>query len=352
MDGFQGCLCFAIPHKMFRKLVAQAPEGETKAKLRQIKHAHHVRSLRYETPPAPARSRKLRRNVYDVASSETLPGRLVRTETGKPARDAAANEAFENVGIALAFLGEVFRRNSVDGRGMQIDSAIHYGQGFQNAMWNGRQMIIGDGDDTIGGFTASLDIIAHELAHGLTQHLIPNGLGVVKIPPKERDFKEQKYALRGQAGALNESLSDVFASMVTQWHLGQTSAQADWLIGEGILAPMFGHAIRSLKSPGNRKMTWYDDDQMKSMDQYVEGCDVHDASGIPNHAFYTTAVKMGGCSWERAGPVWIEAFDTLGPKASFTEAADATLKVADARYGAKSNEVKAVRAGWRKVRVL
>jgi Zn-dependent metalloprotease len=353
MDGFQGCLCFAVPHKMFRKLLAQAPEAETKAKRRQIKHAHQMRSLRYETPsPPPARSRKLRRNVYDLATTETLPGRLVRTESGKPARDAAANEAFENVGIALAFLREVFGRNSLDGRGMQIDSAIHYGQGFQNAMWNGRQMIIGDGDDTIGGFTASLDIIAHELTHGLTQHLISGGLGVVKIPPREREFKEQKYALRGQSGALNESLSDIFASMVTQWHLGQRSAEADWLIGENVIAPIYGRAIRSLKSPGNRRVTWYDDDQLKSMDHYQEGCDVHDASGIPNHAFYTTAIKMGGHSWQKAGPIWFEAFDSLDASATFADAAEATLQAAANRFGARSDEARAVKAGWRKVKVL
>jgi Zn-dependent metalloprotease len=353
MDNFEGCICFAIPRKMFQRLIDRAPEDATPGLARHMRHSHELRALRCETAPAPkARARKLRRNVYDLGGTESLPGRLVRAEGGKPAHDDAANEAFDNIGIALAFLREVFGRNSLDGRGMQVDSAIHYGERFQNAMWNGRQMIIGDGDETIGGFAGSLDIITHELTHGLTQHLIPGGLGVVKIPVKEREFRQQKYSLRGQAGALNESLSDIFASMVTQWHLGQAAEQADWLIGEGLLAPMYGRAVRSLKSPGNRKLTWYADDQMKSMDQYVEGGDVHDASGIPNHAFYTTAIKMGGHSWEKTGPIWLEAFETLGPQASFAELAQATLNVASARHGAKSDEAKAVKAGWRKVKVL
>lgn len=356
MNRYDGCFCFAIPSKMFRKLIA-IPEGtDASTAQRHMKHSFKLRSVRCETPPAEApgvRARKkVRRSVFDLRSGEVLPGTLVRAEGGKPARDITANQAYENAGIALRFYKEVFARNSVDGRGMQIDAAVHYGQGFQNAMWNGRQMIYGDGDDSIGGFAAALDITAHEISHGVTQHLIPGGLGVQRIPAGEREFKEQKYTLKGQAGALNESFSDVFASMVKQWHAGQTVKEADWLIGRNILAPFLGRAIRSLKSPGNRKLTWYDDDQIRSMDHYEEGMDPHDASGIPNHAFYQAAMKMGGHSWEKAGPIWYEAYDSLGPKAQFADAAQATTEVATKRFGGRSAEVKAVLAGWRKVKVL
>jgi Zn-dependent metalloprotease len=354
MDSkFEGCVCFAIPPKMFRKLLEH---GEGAQADRHMKHSGQLRSLRYEAhyqPPATlARARKLRRSVYDVAGGDTLPGRLVRTEDGKQARDAAANQAFDNAGVALAFWREVFGRNSVDGKGMPVVSTVHYGTGFQNAMWNGRQMVYGDGDATIGGFTEALDIIAHELSHGVTQHIIPGGLGVARIPLKEREFKEQKYTLKGQAGALNESFSDVFASMVKQWHRKQTVDQADWLIGENIHAPMLGRAIRSLKSPGNRKLTWSGDDQIKSFADWHEECDAHDASGIANHAFYSVATKLGGHSWEKAGPIWFEAYDRLHAKATFREAAESTLAVAAERYGPNSAEAKAVKAGWRKVKAL
>jgi Zn-dependent metalloprotease len=139
--------------------------------------------------------------------------------------------------------------------------------------------------------------------------------------------------------------------MVKQWHAGQNVTQANWLLGENMLAPQYGRAIRSLKDPGNRKLTWYDDEQFKSMAQYVDGADVHDGSGIPNHAFYLAAKKIGGFSWEKAGPIWYEAYGQLKPKASFLDAARATSQVASLRFGSQSKEHKAVTSAWHAVKV-
>lgn len=276
----------------------------------------------------------------------------MRTEGARPTRDAAVNQVYDNTGITLDFFLKIFGRNSIDNRGMRVTSAVHFGDNFSNAMWTGEQMVYGDGDQNVAGFTQALDIIAHELTHGVTQYLIPGGLGVVRVPVKEREFKEQTHALQGQSGALNESFSDIFGSMVKQWHAGQDVTQANWLLGEHMLAPAHGKAIRSLKDPGNRKLTWYEDDQFKTMDQYVDGADVHDSSGIPNRAFYLAASKIGGYAWEKAGRIWYEAFSTLARKASFQDAAKATLEVALARHGLKSKEYKAVDSAWRAVKVL
>jgi Zn-dependent metalloprotease len=354
MNKFDGCYCFAIPHKMFRKLIAASPDSSARAHT-HMNHAAKLRSARYGAVPAagaPDTSREVRLSVFDVAGTENLPGALVRSGNGPRARDAAANEAFENAAIALKFYREVVGRNSVDGRGMPIDSAVHFGEGFPNAFWSGSQMIYGDGNEHVGGFTKALDLIAHELTHGVTQHLIPQGLGVVKVPPREREFEEQKYALKGQAGALNESLSDVFGCMVKQWHTGQTVDKADWLIGKGVVREPFGFAIRSLKSPGDRKLTWCEDAQIRSMDQYEEGCDAHDAAGIPSHAFYRAAMKMGGHSWEKAGPVWMNGYASLRADAGFRDAANATIAVAAAHFGKDSVEAGAVKAAWQEVKVL
>jgi Zn-dependent metalloprotease len=292
------------------------------------------------------------RVVFDVGTGTTLPGKSVRTEGGRPTRDAAVNQVYDNTGITLDFFLQVFGRDSIDNRGMRVTSAVHFGENFSNAMWTGEQMVYGDGDHNVGGFTQALDIIAHELTHGVTQYLIPGGLGVVLVPVKDREFKEQTHALQGQSGALNESFSDVVGSMVKQWHTGQDASQASWLLGEHMLAPEHGLAIRSLKDPGNRKLTWYEDDQLQSMDAYVDGADVHDSSGIPNHAFYLAAKKMGGFSWEKAGPIWYEAFAKLKPAASFQDAARATSDVADSRFGNKSKEFKAVVSAWQAVKVI
>lgn len=343
---FEGCVCFAIPPKMFRKLIGKD------AAQSHVRKAGRLRSLRHEVPaPAASSSRQARRSVYDLAKKETLPGQLVRTERGKRSSDDAANDAFDNTGIALAFFKEVFGRKSIDGKGIDVVSAIHYSTEFPNAFWNGKQMIYGDGDDTFSGFTAALDIIAHELSHGVSQYLIPGGLGVVKVAPADREFKEQRYILEGQSGALNESFSDVMGSLVKQWHAGEKAHDADWLIGRKLLARGMGRAVRSLRSPGNESITWRGDEQMRSMEQYYDGCDVHDASGIPSHAFYQAARKIGGFAWEKAGRIWFAAYDSLKRDAQFTDFARATLAVAEKHHGRASIEYKAVDSAWKKVRV-
>lgn len=361
MSSVYGCVCFAIPSKLLRKCAEKAGAADcqgldsTAARLRTQRNAWagpvHLPLLRPLAQPDPAKA-AYRRAIFDAGSGTELPGKRVRNEGDKPVRDLAVNQAYDNTGITLDFYLKMFGRNSIDNRGMRVESAVHFGKDFSNAMWTGEQMIFGDGDQNVAGFTAALDIIAHELTHGVIQHLIPGGLGVVRIPVKDREFKEQTHALKGQSGALNESFSDIFGSMVKQWHGRQSVAQANWLLGEHLLAPEHGLAIRSLKDPGNRKLTWYEDDQFKSMDQYVAGADVHDSSGIPNHAFYLAAKKIGGFSWEKAGPIWYEAFETLKPNATFLDAAKATSRVAGVRFGIKSKEYKAVISAWQTVKVV
>jgi Zn-dependent metalloprotease len=141
------------------------------------------------------------------------------------------------------------------------------------------------------------------------------------------------------------------ASLVKQWHAREKVDKADWLIGRKILARGMGRAVRSLKSPGNERITWRGDEQMRSMEQYYDGCDVHDASGIPSHAFYQAARKIGGYAWERAGRIWFDAYDSLKRDAQFTDFARATLAVAEKHHGRKSNEYKAVDSAWNKVKV-
>jgi len=158
--------------------------------------------------------------------------------------------------------------------------------------------------------------------------------------------------LQGEAGALNESFCDVFASMVKQWHAGQTVREADWLLGEDVLAPHVGKAVRSLKDPGNQRLTWPEDDQIKSFERFSPTDEAHKASGIANHAFYLAATALGGKSWEKLAAVWLEAFDRLRPRATFLDAAHATIDVAAALHGSGSAPHTAIEAGWKAVRVL
>ena len=288
-----------------------------------------------------------RRTVYDAdhGDEKDLPGRKVRGEGDKPVADTAVDEAYDGAGLTYRFYQEIFERDSIDGRGMELVSSVHFGTDFDNAFWNGSQMVYGDGSGRVfvkGGLTRDVDVIAHELTHGVTQ--MTAALEYSKQP-----------------GALNEPFSDVFGSLVKQHHLGQTAAEADWLIGAGILgSALKGKALRSMKEPGTANDL---DRQAGSMDGYADlpvdddpahdNGGVHINSGIPNRAFYLAATAIGGHAWEAAGRIWYVTLTAhLEAGSDFRTAADATVAVAGDLFGAASPERQAVSGAWKEVGVL
>lgn len=349
-DGKYNCFCCALPKRLLKHLADQSTGPERELLRAHIDQSAALRGQRAaqsrQRPPGKPGKQPLHRQVFDAQGRTILPGTLLRDEDDPPHRDKEANEAYDNVGIAMQFFKSVLGRDSVDGRGMRIDASVHYGVRFPNAMWTGEQMIVGDGDGRqVTGLAGSLGIIAHEFAHGVTQHITRGGLGVVQLPGRAPELK-------GEAGALNESFSDVFASMIKQWHAGQSVGDADWLLGEDILAPHAGKAIRSLRDPGNARLTWPGDNQIKSYARYSPTDEAHKASGIANHAFYLAATRLGGKSWETLAVLWFKAFDRLRPRASFLHAAHATMDVAAALHGNRSATQAAVKAAWKAVKVL
>lgn len=282
------------------------------------------------------------RLVHSADQGNQLPGRLVRGEGQPDSGDAAVDEAYAWLGATYLLYWEAFGRHSIDQAGLPLIGTVHYGQGYENAFWNGEQMVFGDGDgEVFQRFTRAIDIVAHELTHGVIDH--QGGL-----------------LYRDQSGALNESLCDVFGSLVKQHHLGQQADEADWLIGEGLFGPaVTGRALRSLARPGSA----YDDPllgrdpQPAHMRDYVhtqqDNGGVHFNSGIPNQAFHRVAVALGGHAWERAGRIWYDALCAPQRRAdcSFAEFAGLTLQVATERFGVDGAEEVAVREGWRAVGV-
>ena len=224
---------------------------------------------------------------------------------------------------------------------MILSGTVHYGQDYQNAFWNGQQMVFGDGDGEIfNRFTIAIDIVGHELSHGVTE----TEAGLIYFE---------------QAGALNESLSDVFGSLVKQYHLGQTADQADWLIGEGLLAEgINGRGLRSMSEPG----TAYDDPllgkdpQPAHMDDYIktreDNAGVHLNSGIPNRAFYLAALALGGYAWEKAGYAWYDTVcdRSLAQNADFATFARLTVEHGGKRSG--SAVADAIEQAWKETGVL
>jgi len=284
------------------------------------------------------------RNIYDAGHHESTDGPLVRSEDDPAVADESVNRAFDGLGATRSFYSDVLGRNSVDGEGGELDGYVHYGTLFNNAFWDGRAMVFGDGDGRIfSDFTGSLDVIAHELTHGVTEAIA--GL---------------EYHV--QSGALNESISDVFGSLVKQYALHQRADEADWLIGNDIFTPDFaGDALRSLKAPGTAfdNATFGKDDQPAHMDDFVVLPDtaagdwggVHTNSGIPNKAFYLVATAIGGYAWEAPARIWFAALAASHPTTDFAAFAALTVAQATELFGESSPEVAAVREAWETVGV-
>ncbi|MGV8858247.1 M4 family metallopeptidase [Rhodoglobus sp.] len=299
--------------------------------------SHNVLPRRSLRPGEPSVRGQISRSLYDAHGAEALPGTLVRTEGEPETDDASVSEAYDGLGSTFALFWEVFARDSINDRSAPLEATVHYGNRYDNAFWDGTRMVFGDGDGEIfDGFTRSLSVIGHELAHGVTEYTA----GLI---------------YQGQSGALNEHLSDVFGSLVEQHARGQNAATASWLVGEGIFTEQVeGNALRSLKAPG----TAYDDDvlgkdpQPDHLDGYIETLDdnggVHLNSGIPNRAFWSVANTLGGNAWERAGQIWYDTLtgNSLTPRSNFAEFAAATVETTVARYGFSSPEHEAVVGGW------
>ena len=307
-------------------------------------------SLALATTPVPAEERisvavAKQRAVYSANSGTNLPGSLVRSEGNAPVSDVAVNEAYDGSGDTFDLYDNIYGRNSIDGNGLKLISTVHYSKNYDNAFWDGEQMVYGDGDENLpvsqrlfNRFTIALDVIGHELTHGVTQY-------------------EANLTYSNQSGALNEAVSDIFGSLVKQYKLGQTADQADWIIGAGLFTSnVNGVGIRSMKAPG----TAYDDPvlgkdpQPANMKDYVntsqDNGGVHINSGIVNHAFYLMAVEIGGFAWEKAGQIWYKALtEKLTSNSNFQDAADLTFEAAGELFGSDSLEQNAVKNGWSQV---
>ncbi|MBA8795971.1 Zn-dependent metalloprotease [Friedmanniella endophytica] len=340
--------CILGPDVLLRLAENASPEDRLRL-MRSLALDHSFRSARVERglrarlagaagPAAGSTPGRPNRAIYDQHNSDaTTPGTLVRAE-GQPAvEDGSVNQAYDNFGFTYALYWDVFQRDSIDGRGQRIEGLVHYGQAYDNAFWDGEgHMFFGDGDGRLlTDTTKGLDVIGHELTHGVTQNTA-------------------NLTYQDQAGALNESVSDVFGSLVKQYHLQQSAEAADWLIGADIVGPELAPALRSMKAPGTANSQ---DTQPATMDGYVRTSDdnggVHTNSGIPNHAFYVIATTIGGNAWEAPGRIWYATLNDpdLQPSATFADFAAVTLKQAKAIFGDTSAEAQGVQSGWEAVKV-
>ena len=339
-----------VPPYIFRHMARSADPRVREMAVAALAAAAAVRAVRafsQQMPSllaAPSPAGRKHRLVYDARGRDELPGRLVRGEGEKKSADAAVNEAYDFAGDTFDFYHALFGRNSLDDAGMTLVSSVHVGEpdgrGFQpmsNAFWDGSQMAYGDGDGGVfRRFTRSLDVVAHELTHGV-QSFTSN------------------LVYRGQSGAINEHFSDVFGALVRQWRAGESVESANWLIGAEVLVPApTRRAIRDMEHPGTayaNDPVLGDDPQPDHMRTFSAGPadsgGVHLNSGIPNRAFVLAAQALGGPAWEQAGRIWYDAMLQLSRTSQFADLARITAQVAGDRFGAAAK--KAVKAAWKKV---
>ncbi len=245
------------------------------------------------------------REVYSCASQwgEPPPYALMRGEGDPLTADDAVNAAYNHGGAVRDYYKNKLGRNSIDNLGMNQIHNIHFGVQYVNAFWDGTKMTYGDGDGAIfTNFTKDLDVVAHELTHGVTQHTC-------------------NLIYKDQSGALNEHFSDVFGTVIEQAIDGKTAHDADWLIGDGVMGPVLtGEALRSMRAPGAA----YDnpiigkDLQPDHISRYYftpwDNGGVHINSGIPNKVFYLVAMDIGT---DKAALIWYDTLQKLPPDAIF-----------------------------------
>ncbi|KRF32436.1 M4 family metallopeptidase [Nocardioides sp. Soil805] len=290
---------------------------------------------------APPPTGSARREVYDSGGSTNQRVTLVRPEGGPETKDSDVINAYDSAGVVRSFFRQMLNRDSIDNRALDLVLNVHYGAQYNNAFWDGDEMTFGDGDGVIfSGFARSLDVVGHELAHGVTQYA--SGL-----------------VYQGESGALNEHFSDVFGTAITQWSAGERPEDADWLIGDEIMAPdLYGEALRSMRNPGtayDNPILGKDPQPARYADRYTGTADnggVHINSGIPNRVFYRVATELGDTVV--TARMWYHALHFLPPTATFAQAA---VQVAEsARVLVKAGIVEkgaaqVVRGAWREVGV-
>ncbi|GAB2966952.1 hypothetical protein GCM10027048_41980 [Hymenobacter coalescens] len=271
--------------------------------------------------------------TLDANNTRQTGPTISHVNTGGSGPNRSAVSAHFNAAVAYNYYRTTFNRNSLDGAGGTMISIVRLadsdGTGLDNAFWNGRFIVYGEGSTGFTPLAGGLDVAGHEMTHGVVE-------------------KSANLVYQGQSGALNESMADVFGAMMDR---------ADWLIGEDVVrtAAFPSGALRSLQDPHNGGSSLADRGfQPRHMNELYTGSQdnggVHVNSGIPNWAFYKTATAIGR---EHAEQIWYRALTTYLTRSSqFLDLRLAAIQAATDLYGGSSADVTAVRNAFDAVGIL
>lgn len=257
--------------------------------------------------------------------------------------DPAAISAHVNAGKVYDYYKETFDRNSLDNNGMKLISTVHIGSKWNNAGWNGKQMLYGDGDgNTMISLSGSMDVIGHEMTHGV----ITNTADLV---------------YEGESGALNESIADIMGVFIED-----KDGEALWTLGEDIYTPNIpGDGLRNMKDPSSvyigeeyTESGYYPDHYDDLYTGELDNGGVHVNSSINNKAAYLITeggthygVTVNGIGKDKAEEIYYHALTLyLTASSDFSDMRQAAIQAARDLYpdqnGEPSPEVQSVMAAY------
>lgn len=247
--------------------------------------------------------------------------------------DQAVVDAHYFAGLTYDYYKNTHGRNSYDNRGAQIKSSVHFNKNYNNAFWNGSQMVYGDGDGTnFIAFSGGIDVVAHELTHAVTD-------------------TSSDLVYQNESGALNEAMSDIFGTLVEYYN----GKNPDFEIGEDVYTPgVAGDALRSMSDPAK-----YQDPDHYSVRYTGTGDNggVHINSGIINKAAYLLSeggshygVSVTGIGRDKLGAIFYRMNTVyLTSSSNFSQARAAAVQSATDLYGASSQAVTSVNQAFNAV---
>ena len=249
----------------------------------------------------------------------------------------AAVDAHAYVTLAYSYFGRVHGRDGALGDGAGMRASVHFGQAFNNAFWNGKQLVFGDGDGLeFAPLSGGLDVVAHEYTHAVTQ-------------------SSSRLGHEDESGALNEGISDLFGSFIEHDTRGDAG---NWIIGEDVYIAGGTHGLRDLSDPHRTNNPAHLDEKVVTSD---DRGGIHVNSTVPSHAGYlmtiggtnsVSKIEVTGIGRAMAEKIWYRALTRyLHPSSNFRDAADATVAAARDLFepGPQSS---AVQRAWQAVGVL
>ena len=259
--------------------------------------------------------------------------------------DDAALDAHWGAEMVYDYFFNIHGRNSYNNNGGSLINFVHYNDTMDNAYWYMNHMEYGDGGSRYKILT-SLDVVSHEISHGVCQY-----------------SADLQYW--GESGAINESLSDIYAACVQNYaNVGKNI----WLIGDEIcrndIAMRSMNNPKLLEDPDTYLMTYWKNTSNPSRENDNGG--VHTNSGVMNYWFYLLCeggagindynyhYNVDGIGMGKAERIvyLMETGHYLTKTSTFYEARQASINAAIFLYGVCSKEVSTVIQAWNAVGVV